>query len=751
MEGRRGPEGIRRDPGGEGGTAGLGIEGGFFMQDISVSTVAVVIQVLLYASVAYIALKRFKFPYTIGLVLIGLIIGAVVNIFGILPAFSRLHLTGNLILYALLPALIFDAALNMDVQLLKKNIVPVMVLAVPGLVVATLVSAWLVAAWTPLGMGAALVFGALISTTDPVAVIALFHELGAPKRLTMLVDGESLFNDATAIVMFAIMLGLVSSGAPFSVGTVLLAAVEFILVFIGGLMVGVAVGWVVMGSMRFVRADPLVQLTLTIVSAYLSFLLAQGALGLSGVMASVGAGLVTAHYGRVYFSRETRDYLHHFWSFSSFAANSFVFLVIGLTEVYLSRGHGFGATLFYALAAIVAITLARILIVGASFGILNLTRNFHRVNWREQVVLVLGGLRGALPIALAVSILPVEVGGEENRRLIVDFTLAVVLFSLLVQGTTMGLVLHRLGLMKEDLVGRMVRLRSAIGAWRRTARALSSTVEGEETSVPLFDEVRRQYEAGVQRIRGELQNIGEESPEEARRVASALTWRYVLAWMRSSVEFMHSAGVLDDPSALAIYLQIEEAADRNDHGETPTLAFRELEASGIQRAFLALLRRHAPDSEFFRNSQEERTLFMSLLRRGAPRSLVYGELRREAERSPLRHALGCMAVAVRARLRVAEVQEMVEMDPEVGEPLMAALQGFAEEARAFAQRYQETHPDHADEVVWNAMERYAAALARGAVGELKGWGMIDAAGAALLESMPSPFSVEEARAGAERG
>ncbi|HOU32056.1 MAG TPA: cation:proton antiporter, partial [Synergistaceae bacterium] len=217
------------------------------MQDISVSTVAVVIQVLLYASVAYIALKRFKFPYTIGLVLIGLIIGAVVNIFGILPAFSRLHLTGNLILYALLPALIFDAALNMDVQLLKKNIVPVMVLAVPGLVVATLVSAWLVAAWTPLGMGAALVFGALISTTDPVAVIALFHELGAPKRLTMLVDGESLFNDATAIVMFAIVLGLVSSGAPFSVGTVLLAAVEFFLVFIGGLMVGVAVGWVVMG------------------------------------------------------------------------------------------------------------------------------------------------------------------------------------------------------------------------------------------------------------------------------------------------------------------------------------------------------------------------------------------------------------------------------------------------------------------------------------------------------------------------
>ena len=131
---------------------------------------------------------------------------------------------------------------------------------------------------------------------------------------------------------------------------------------------------------------------------------------------------------------------------------------------------------------------------------------------------------------------------------------------------------------------------------------------------------------------------------------------------------------------------------------------------------------------------------MSLLRRGVPRSLVYGELRREAERSPLRHALGCMAVAVRARLRVAEVQEMVEMDPEVGEPLMAALQGFAEEARAFAQRYQEIYPDHVDVVVWNAMDRYAAALARGAVGELKDWGMIDDAGVALLESMPSPFS-----------
>ena len=713
------------------------------MQDISISTVAVVIQVLLYASVAYIVLKRLKFPYTIGLVLIGLILGALANIFGIFPAFSRLHLTGNLILYALLPALIFDAALNMDVQLLKKNILPVMVLAVPGLVVATLVSAWLVAVWTPLGMGAALVFGALISTTDPVAVIALFRELGAPKRLTMLVDGESLFNDATAIVMFSIVLELVSSGASFSSGTVLLAALEFLWVFLGGLLIGGAVGWVVMGCMRFVRADPLVQLTFTVVSAYLSFLLAQGALGLSGVMASVGAGLVTAHYGRVCFSRETRDYLHHFWSFSSFAANSFIFLVIGLTEVYLSRGHGVGATLVYALGAIAAITLARILIVGASFGILNLVRNFHRVNWREQVVVVLGGLRGALPIALAVSILPVEVGGEENRRLIVDFTLAVVLFSLLVQGTTMGGLLERLGLMREDLAGKMIRLRSAIGAWRRTARSLRSTGAAGEGAVALFEDVRRQYEAGAQNTLEELRELDEENPEEARACATALTWRYSLAGMRGSVESLHAARVLDDPSALAIYLQIEEVADQLDEGQPPSLVFRELDISWVQRRVLELLRRFAPDSEFYRLAREERTLFLSLLRRFAPRSVIYAELRKEADRSPLRHALGCMVTAVQATPRVAEVQEAVEVGGEAGAALEEALAAFAEDARAFAQRYRDEHPERTGAVIWNSLERYASALTKKSVAELSDMGLIDETGAALLEGMPSPFAVEE--------
>lgn len=182
------------------------------MKDFPVEIVACFVGLVLVALFAGILFRRLRFPYTLGLVIVGMGLFKLGDLFPALDFLQRVHLTPNFILYILLPTLIFDAALNLDVRALMRRVVPVFALAVPGVLVSTAVVGLLVAQFTPLGLNAAMLFGALISATDPVAVIGLFHELGAPKRLSMVVDGESLFNDATAIVAFDIV-AAIAAGA----------------------------------------------------------------------------------------------------------------------------------------------------------------------------------------------------------------------------------------------------------------------------------------------------------------------------------------------------------------------------------------------------------------------------------------------------------------------------------------------------------------------------------------------------------
>ena len=212
---------------------------------------------------------------------------------------QRVHLTPNFILYILLPTLIFDAAINLDARELWRNIVPISYLAIPGVLVTAAVVGLLVAKFTPLGLNAAMLFGALISTTDTAAVIALFNELNAPKRLAMLMDGESLFNDATAIVLFDIIAAIVAGSLllanpaeAWTLNTLAGIPGKFLLVFFGGGLVGAAVGWLLMQVIRFSHHDPLLEVGLTTVVAYAAFILANHYCKFSGVMAACGAGLV---------------------------------------------------------------------------------------------------------------------------------------------------------------------------------------------------------------------------------------------------------------------------------------------------------------------------------------------------------------------------------------------------------------------------------------------------------------------------
>jgi CPA1 family monovalent cation:H+ antiporter len=300
------------------------------------------------------------------------------------------------------------------------------------------------AALTPLSWSAALLFGALISATDPVAVVALFKDLSVSERLSGLVDGESLLNDATAIVLFTILLAARASGAAGPM-IVVHGAAEFVWVSVGGLGVGAVIAAIYARVVRLAEDDPLVEIALSTVLAYTAFVIAHHYLAVSRIMAVVGAGLVGGRLRQKHFEKatETRAYLQHYWSYAVFVANSFVFLFLGIGgNAFLNRLLGERLIeLQYVAYAVVAVIVARLIVVYGFIRLLNRYSRIEPIDWRHQAIIFWGGgLRGALPLVLALS-LPLDF---EPRQRILSLTAGVVLFTLLVQGTTAGRLIRSL-------------------------------------------------------------------------------------------------------------------------------------------------------------------------------------------------------------------------------------------------------------------------------------------------------------------
>jgi len=392
--------------------------------------------ILLFVIATAVALgaQRLRLPYTAALVLAGLGLGAL----QLIPA---PHLTHDLLFSIFLPALIFEAAFHIDSRDLRHGWVTILLLAIPGVVVSTaLVGATLapLIAHTRVAPGFdwrdALVFGALISATDPVAVVALFRSLGTPRRLTVLLEGESLLNDGTAIVFFTLSLSLLDGKAPEA--RQLLG--EFLFIVGAGAVIGTMVGAAASLMVRHID-DAMVEITLTVIAAYGSFVLAE-AVQASGVIACVAAGLICGNVGaRTGMSNATRVACSTFWEYATFALNSIIFLLIGF-EVRLTTLLHYWLPI---LGAYLVVSFGRgivILIGRALAGV-----SGERFPWRWSFVLTWGGLRGALAMVLALS-LPTSYA---YRELTIAMTFGVAVVSILVQGLTMPWLLRFLGIARE--------------------------------------------------------------------------------------------------------------------------------------------------------------------------------------------------------------------------------------------------------------------------------------------------------------
>jgi len=397
-----------------------------------------VLELLLLASLAAVVLRRIRFPYTIGLVVVGIALAIAENKLDFLEPMRLIRLTPEVVLYLFIPTLIFPAAVRLDLPLLKQNAYPILLLALPGLIVSTLVVGGVLGAVTPLAWSTAMLFGALISATDPVAVVALFEELKVPRRLSVLVEGESLFNDAVAVVLFGGILSAIGSNAG-GPGLIAHGAVSFVRVSLGGLGVGAVAAGLYVALVRFAGDEPLIEIALSVVLAYTTFAVAHHYLDVSGILAVTAAGLVGRRLRRGHFEQTTKaqPYLQHYWSYAEFVANSFIFLFLGIGgDTFLNRVRGASqAHTAYIVSAIVAVIVARVLVVYGFIGLFNTWTIASRIDWRYQAIIFWGGgMRGALPLVLVLS-LPTSF---PQRQLVLDMTAGVVLFTLLVAGTTSG-------------------------------------------------------------------------------------------------------------------------------------------------------------------------------------------------------------------------------------------------------------------------------------------------------------------------
>lgn len=373
--------------------------------------------------IAAIVAHRLRIPYTVGLVFAGILMA-------ILPLKIDVPFSKDFIFNVLLPPLIFEAALYIEWRDLRRDLLVIGTLATIGVVIAAAATAATMHFVTGWIWPEAILFGVLIAATDPVSLIATFKEAKVEGRLRLLVEAESLFNDSTAAIGFALAISLAVGESP----SVASAVSQLVVSALGGVLTGLAVAGfalLIIGRTK----DHLVELAITTLAAFGSFWAAEQ-FHLSGILATTAAGIVIGNrIGRGSITERGEESMEHFWEFAAFVANSIIFIVLGL-NLAAQRFSQFTVAVMVAIIAVLA---------GRALSVYLVSTTFAGSKWKiassQQHILFWGGLRGALALALALGIpntLP-------YKQEILDVTFGVVAFSVFVQGSTVTPLLKILG------------------------------------------------------------------------------------------------------------------------------------------------------------------------------------------------------------------------------------------------------------------------------------------------------------------
>jgi CPA1 family monovalent cation:H+ antiporter len=421
------------------------------------------------------------------------LLGLTAEIDASLGLFANLPITSVTFIYVFLPLLVFDAGFATDVRRTLDDAAPILLLAVIATVIATAViglSLWPLA---DVPLVVCLLLGAVVATTDPAAVIAIFRDVGAPARLTRLVEGEALLNDAAAISLFVVLLGMILTGRQANIAA---GFTEFVLSFVGGGLFGICVGRLLVSVMARVGDDRLAEASLTVAFAYLAFIAAERLLHISGVVAVLACGLMVSAFGRARIAPSNWTFLSELWEQVAFWSRSLIFLLAAiLVPRLLVDVTPHDAILLAVLIA--AAFAARIL---SLFGLVPLVEWFglsEPIDRAYKLAIIWGGLRGALTLVLALAVTENADLDPEIRRFVAILATGFVLFTLFVNGTTLRLVIGLLGLDRLSLRDQALRDRVLALSYADISESVHDMVKEPALDKQMIARVAAPYEARI--------------------------------------------------------------------------------------------------------------------------------------------------------------------------------------------------------------------------------------------------------------
>lgn len=536
---------------------------------LAFNLVLLVMGVLLAGAATRRVVSHLRLPYTVLMLLLGILVGLGSSYFSRMTGMALftegLLVSPHVIIFVFLPTLIFESAFNMDGYKFNKFLGTIVLLAGPVLVLSTCLTASLMMAVTfhswHWNWITALVFGALISATDPVAVVAILSELGVSKNLSILIEGESLLNDGTAIVLFSVFLALLTQPeSHFQLGAALLS---FSWVVMGGILLGLILAWLISFWLSKTFNDAPAEITLTLVLAFAAMLLAEGLLHVSGVMAIVVAGLWMGSRGKTKISPEIQSFLHKFWEMLAYIANTLIFFLVGMVVAFEFERLS-SSDIILIILTYLGIMIIRFAVTLAVFPLFK--RTGPEVPFQDALVSSWGGLRGAVSLALALMIYENLGIAEPVRQQILLVTVCVVLLTISINGSTVGFLLEKLGYKKtllsesigsvnaEKLITQKVQKKIATLAQEPDLK----TVNWFHMEADLVLESQRQDEQLKQLLE---KNQAVDSDEQRRT-----TWCQVLEIERRAYWNAFREGTLSPSAVLTLVRELDIQIEQIGHG-----------------------------------------------------------------------------------------------------------------------------------------------------------------------------------------
>ena len=464
---------------------------------------AVLATLLVVVAVSQPVAVRLKVAPVVLLAVIGVAIGAVSIVLVHTPLsarfgdfaglFADLPVGAETFIYVFLPLLVFEGAITADVRRILEDAAPILMLAVVATIVCTAVVGFALWPIAGLPLVVCLLLGSVVATTDPAAVIAVFRDVGAAARLTRLVEGEALLNDAAAIVMFTVLLGVIVSGQQ---PNFLVGEEQFLVSFFGGAALGLLAGRALLQLIPWTRDDRLAEATLTVALPYLVFIAAENLVHVSGVVAVLCAGLTVSAFGRSRITPYNWSFITDLWAQIAFWAHSLVFMLASILVPKLLLDMQLHDVLLIAVL-IAAAFGARLLVLFLLLPLLSLAKLTQPISTAYKLAIAWGGLRGALTLVLALAVTENPTLKPEVHRFVAVLATGLVLFTLLVNGTTLRGVIHLLRLDRLSPVDQALRDRVLALSYTEVAETIRSTAHEHDISPTALASALAPYEAGI--------------------------------------------------------------------------------------------------------------------------------------------------------------------------------------------------------------------------------------------------------------